>query len=521
MPSGVGSNPTKGYNKPIGVYKEMQSSIWDFFTKNLAITIALFVIMVIVLLFVYIKKYARIYEPDIYYVHLRKGVSIKSGEGGMVIRIPFFDKVLTVNKTVQQLTITSSNILSKEKQHVKITTVLQWQSEKPVATISNIRWADINDRLTAIIESVIRTTCAKLSIEKILEERQEIVEAVKGELEHIIKEWGLKVSTVELTDIEVIQVAFLNNLAKPREVEIARVASLAEIAAEEEVLTRDILREKHIKEKEIERDKEVAVRRQDQLLAKEAAEKRREQEVLEIAMQKDLMQRQYEKKQAEVDASKLREVAIIDAEAEKKRQITEIIEVEAAKRIKEADAEAHKLVTEARGTATSITSIALAEAGKIEAMGAAEGARITAVMLAEAEGIRAKKLAAATGDLKLAEAQEKLRKAQQGYSPQEGLRDFIQQIPAIMSQIDIGDVTFFDGGGSGGSGGEGDGTSRGPMEFFGNSWLPMMLAANMMGLDLRGTLQKGLGAYASKEDVPALVNETGGKKKSSKKDKGK
>ncbi|MHA1944346.1 MAG: hypothetical protein ACW96M_08125, partial [Candidatus Thorarchaeota archaeon] len=74
----------------------MQVSIMDWFANNLAVSIGLLFIVIILLLTIYVRKYVRIFDPNIFYVHLRRGKAIKQGEGGMVIRIPFFDRILAV-----------------------------------------------------------------------------------------------------------------------------------------------------------------------------------------------------------------------------------------------------------------------------------------------------------------------------------------------------------------------------------------------------------------------------------------
>ena len=157
----------------------MQADLLNWFSQNLALTVALLIILVVLLLSFYIKKYVRIFDPNIFYVHLRKGKAKKQGEGGMVIRIPFLDRILAVDRTVQQLNISAESVLSKEKQKIRLSAVLQWQADNAIATINNVTWKEIPSRLTAIIESVIRTACAQLSVEEILEERQLIIEAVK------------------------------------------------------------------------------------------------------------------------------------------------------------------------------------------------------------------------------------------------------------------------------------------------------------------------------------------------------
>lgn len=439
----------------------MQVSVFDWFFSNLAVSLAVLFIVVVLLIFVFIKKYVKIFDPNIFYVHLRRGKAIKQGEGGMVTRIPFFDRILAVDRTVQQLNISAESVLSKEKQKIKTSTVLQWQAENAIATINNVTWKEIPSRLTAIIESVIRTACAQLSVEEILEERQLIIEAIKKELIDIISEWGLKVVTVELVDVVVVNESFLKNMSKPREAEMHRLAQIALISADQATGTRDIERTKVIREQEIIRDRLVGVQEQTQLRDIQEAEKQREQSVLEIALQKDLMQKKYEKQQAEVEAAKDLEVTKLLAEAEKQRLLKEEVEVQAQRILQEAKAEAEK-----------IRVVADAEAGKI-----------LKVTSAQAEGIK------------------KTLEAARDYSPQAFARDFLQIMPEIYKQIDIGDVTLFGGGeGTAIEGVEGAGGGAQAFQVFGNVLIPMMLMARMMGFDFKGLMKDALGDMATIEE---------------------
>jgi regulator of protease activity HflC (stomatin/prohibitin superfamily) len=436
----------------------MQASIFDLFASNLGLAIAFLIILFVLLTAFYVKKYVRIFDPNIFYVHLRKGKAIKQGEGGMVVRIPFLDRILAVDRTVQQLNISAESVLSKEKQKIRLSAVLQWQADNAIATINNVIWKEIPNRLTAIIESVMRTACAQLAVEEILEERQLIIEAVKKELIDIVSEWGLKIVTVELVDVMVVNESFLRDMSKPREAEMHRLAQIALIEADQATGTRDIERSKVLRAQEIERDVLVGVKEQQQLRDIQEAEKQREQSVLEIGLQKDLMQKKYEKQQAEVEASKDLEVAKLNAEAEKQRKIKQEVEVQAQRILQEAQAEAEKI---------SVT--AEAEAGKI-----------LKVTSAQAEGIK-KTLAAA-----------------KDYSPQAFARDFLQILPEVYKQIEIGDVTLFGGGGAvGGEGGEEGGGGAGAFQVFGNVLLPMMLMAKMMGFDFKGLMKEALGEMSS------------------------
>lgn len=448
----------------------------DYLAANIWVSVVIYTVIILTMIFVFVRKYVMIFPPYEFYVHLRRGKVYKQGEGGMVIKIPFFDKVLVVDRTVQQLNIDQESILSKEKQRVKVNCVLQWQAEDAGATINNVTWKEIPTRLRAIIESVTRTACAQLSVIEILEERQIIIDAIKKELVDIIAEWGLKVNTVEIIDVQVENETFVRDLARPREAEIARNALLSETEKDRTTQNAEIERNRTVRLAEVEKDQAIGVNEQEQLRRIQEAERSREQSVLEIEMQKDLMQKKYQKQQAEVDAARDLEVAKFNAEAVKQRKVKQEVEVLAQKILQEAKANADKVRMAAEAKANEIT---------LEGM-------------AEADITKAKLTAEANGLLKRAEALEKEREAQQKYSPQEFARDFVRIIPEIFENIEIGDITTFAGMGGDGSDGEGGGTTT-PLEFFGNTLLPMFMISQMMGFDFRKVLGEGMGEYALPE----------------------
>ncbi|MFW9802976.1 MAG: hypothetical protein ACFFFC_10005, partial [Candidatus Thorarchaeota archaeon] len=238
--------------------------------------------------------------------------------------------------------------------------------------------------------------------------------------------------------------------------EMHRLAQIAQIEAEQETGVKDIERSRMLRQKEIERDQQIGVQEQAQLRAIQESEKQREQSVLEIELQKDLMQKRYEKQQAEVEAAKDLEVAKFAAEAEKQKKIKQEVEVQAQRILQEAKADAEK-----------ISMVASADAEKI-----------LKVTSAEAEGIK-KTLAAA-----------------KDYTPQAFARDFLQILPRIYEQIDIGDITLFGGGSGNGSDAGEEGGGAGAFQIFGNVLLPMMLMARMMGFDFQGLMKDSLGSMA-------------------------
>ncbi|MDF1539383.1 MAG: SRPBCC domain-containing protein [Candidatus Thorarchaeota archaeon] len=71
----------------------MQDSIMDWFAQNAGLTIGIMMVPMILLFACYIKSYVRIYSPGVEWRHYRKGKLYNTSDGGMVVRIPFLDRV--------------------------------------------------------------------------------------------------------------------------------------------------------------------------------------------------------------------------------------------------------------------------------------------------------------------------------------------------------------------------------------------------------------------------------------------
>ena len=71
----------------------MQSSILSWLTENPAILMVLILIIMIILLVIYCKMFVDILPDSTHYRLYRKGKLIREANGGIIVRIPFFDRL--------------------------------------------------------------------------------------------------------------------------------------------------------------------------------------------------------------------------------------------------------------------------------------------------------------------------------------------------------------------------------------------------------------------------------------------
>lgn len=202
-------------------------------------------------------------------------------------------------------------------------------------------------------------------------------------------------------------------------------------------------------------------------MAVEEKEKLREANIAKLEMERAKIEAEIElmKVDYEAQARKKKEILEkIEVEAEKER-IMALAEAEKKKALAEAEAEAIRAEAKARKEAIEMAAEAearrlevLAEATKKNLMAEAEGKK--AVLMAEAEGLREKVKA-------------------QGYVNEAMImQELIKQLPAIASSMKVGDVNWLNMGNGNGK------AENSPLGIIPKNMLQIMALAKTFGLDL-------------------------------------
>jgi regulator of protease activity HflC (stomatin/prohibitin superfamily) len=98
--------------------------------------------------------------------------------------------------------------------------MIVWKSENASMTIENIKPEDIQPIFFKIMESVIKNECAKMMVDEILENRIKLAHNLLTILKEIADTWGLKISSVNISNLVVSNDKFMHNMALPKEIEI-------------------------------------------------------------------------------------------------------------------------------------------------------------------------------------------------------------------------------------------------------------------------------------------------------------
>ncbi len=313
---------------------------WIWIPVGLAVVFVLFVLF-------YASRYRK-FTSDVYMIHFRNGKVIKAGIGGKAVIMPLIDEVRVVPVTTQSTFLEAKEkVLSREFQEISVTAFVFWRVIDPEVAFSRTSWDKASDAYIENIiknaaESIIRTTCANMALEKIIRDRQAIIEAVTKELYSLTKDWGMLVESCEIRDIEIIDPSLKANVSAIMKIEQEKLARLKNAEMEEITKIRDL-----------EVSRKVGVEQQEVGLEVESKEKDKEIAVQEL-----------ERKRTEVEARTYQTKIEIEAKAD-------------AQKIKQlAEAKQFEMESRARGDAAAIREAKMAEAEgilkRIEALAKAD-----------------------------------------------------------------------------------------------------------------------------------------------------
>ncbi len=185
------------------------------------------VLLVIVLFLVGALKVAREYERAIVF---RLGRLLPQPKGpGLFFLIPVVDRMVKVDLRTITLNIPPQEVITKDNVPVRVNGVAYFRIVDPKASIVNIE--NYMVATSQIAQTTLRSVLGQHSLDELLSEREKINAILQGIIDEQTAPWGIKVSIVELKDVEIPQ-GMQRAMARQAEAERERRAKV--IAAEGE-----------------------------------------------------------------------------------------------------------------------------------------------------------------------------------------------------------------------------------------------------------------------------------------------
>jgi regulator of protease activity HflC (stomatin/prohibitin superfamily) len=162
------------------------------------VVIAVLLFLIILFLFAAIKV-AREYERGIVF---RLGRLLPNPKGpGLFILIPVVDRMVKVDLRTITLTIPPQEVITKDNVPVRVNAVAYFRIVDPKAAIVQIE--NFMVATSQIAQTTLRSVLGQHVLDELLSEREKINGILQGIIDEATAPWGIKVSIVEVKDVEI------------------------------------------------------------------------------------------------------------------------------------------------------------------------------------------------------------------------------------------------------------------------------------------------------------------------------
>jgi len=162
------------------------------------VIIAILLFLIVLFLFSAIKV-AREYERGIVF---RLGRLLPAPKGpGLFILIPVVDRMVKVDLRTITLTVPPQEVITKDNVPVRVNAVAYFRIVDPKAAIVQIE--NFMVATSQIAQTTLRSVLGQHVLDELLSEREKINAILQGIIDEATSPWGIKVSIVEVKDVEI------------------------------------------------------------------------------------------------------------------------------------------------------------------------------------------------------------------------------------------------------------------------------------------------------------------------------
>ena len=190
-------------------------------------TIGIIVALVIVLLSNMIKILKE-YERGVVFF-LGRFQRVKGP--GLIILIPFLQKMVKVDLRVIVLDVPTQDVISRDNVSVKVNAVIYFRIIDPEKAI--IRVANVFEATSQLSQTTLRSVLGQHELDDMLAEREKLNEDIQNILDARTDNWGIKVANVEIKHVDLDE-SMIRAIAQQAEAERARRAKIINAEAEKQ-----------------------------------------------------------------------------------------------------------------------------------------------------------------------------------------------------------------------------------------------------------------------------------------------
>lgn len=177
-------------------------------------------------------RVVREYERGVVF---RLGRLLRAKGPGLIIVIPIIDKMVKVELRTVTLDVPPQDIITKDNVPVKVNAVVYFKVTNPEDAIVKVK--NYYHATSQIAQTTLRNILGKSELDELLANRDKISQELQQVIDEQTDPWGIKVSVVEVKDVELPQ-AMQRAMAKQAEAERERRAKVIHAEGEFQASTK-------------------------------------------------------------------------------------------------------------------------------------------------------------------------------------------------------------------------------------------------------------------------------------------
>lgn len=168
-----------------------------------AIFLTILIIVLMILILILLTSSIRILREYEVGVIFRLGRYIGNRGPGFVMIIPGIEKMIRVDKRTRTIDVPPQDVITKDNVTVKVNAVLYFRiidPAKSVIEVENFRYAALQ-----ISQTTLRSILGQAELDELLSKREKINSELAEVIDELTDPWGVKVTVVEIKDVEIPQ----------------------------------------------------------------------------------------------------------------------------------------------------------------------------------------------------------------------------------------------------------------------------------------------------------------------------
>jgi len=142
---------------------------------------------------------------------------------GLIFLLPFIDRLVKVSLRTVTLKVPAQEIITRDNVPARVTAVAYYRVIDPTKSVIEIE--SVVSATSQIAQTTLRSVLGKADLDSLLSEREQINDHLQQIIDDQTEPWGVKVTTVEIKDVEIPQ-GMQRAMARQAEAERERRAKI-------------------------------------------------------------------------------------------------------------------------------------------------------------------------------------------------------------------------------------------------------------------------------------------------------